>query len=158
MRKKVDKVIEIYYTYSVGFIMVIDIRKLNAQKKYSGTMEFFYSAPENLIEIPFTKFVGPVKVCFAYELYEDDSLEISGEVTYRISGQCSRCLNDASQEIVGKLNAYFENKKDFEDYGYTNGMVHLENAVEDAIMASMPFALSCGEKCEGLSWTEKTDD
>jgi uncharacterized metal-binding protein YceD (DUF177 family) len=67
-------------------------------------------------------------------------------------------LKDASQEVVGEINAYFENRKDFEDYGYTNGVVHLENAVEDAIMASMPFTLSCGEGCEGLSWIEKTED
>ena len=138
-------------------MMNIDIRKLNAQKKYSGEMKFDYVAPETLIEIPFVKFVGSVKIVFHYELYEDDSLEIQGTVTYRLEGQCSRCLKDASQEVVGEINAYFENRKDYEDYGYTNGIVHLENAVEDAIMASMPFTLSCGEDCEGLSWTETTE-
>ena len=139
-------------------MMIIDIRKLNAQKKYSGSMEFEYSAPETLIEIPFVKFAAPVKVAFEYDLYEDDSLEIHGTVTYRLEGKCSRCLKEAAQEVVGEMDAYFENRKDFEDYGYTNGIVHLENAVEDAIMASMPFTLSCGEDCEGLSWTEKTDN
>ncbi len=138
-------------------MMIIDIRKLNAQKKYSGNMEFSYSAPETLIEIPFVKFVGDVKIEFDYDLYEDDSLEIRGRVLYRLEGKCSRCLKDASQEIEGELNAYFENRKDYEDYGYTNGIVRLENAVEDAIMASMPFVLSCGEDCEGLFWTEKTE-
>ncbi len=138
--------------------MVIDIRKLNAQKKYVGSMEFEYSAPEALIEIPFVRFAGQVKVRFDYDLYEDDSLEIRGSVTYRLEGKCSRCLQEATQEIEGELNAYFENRKDYEDYGYSNGVVHLENAVEDAIMASMPFTLSCGENCEGLSWTEKTKD
>ncbi len=139
-------------------MMVIDIRKLNAQKKYSGSMEFTYAAPESLIEIPFVRFDGEVKVAFDYDLYEDDSLEIRGTVSYRLVGQCSRCLKEASQEVEGELNAYFEDRKDYEDYGYTNGIVHLEDAVEDAIMASMPFILSCGEECEGLSWTEKTDD
>lgn len=138
-------------------MMIIDIRKLNAQKKYSGTMEFEYSAPETLIEIPFVKFVGAVKIVFDYDLYEDDSLEIQGTVSYRLEGQCSRCLKEASQDVVGEINAYFENRKDYEDYGYTNGIVHLENAVNDAIMASMPFTLSCGEECEGLSWTEETE-
>ena len=139
-------------------MMVIDIRKLDAQKKYSGNMEFEYSAPETLIEIPFVKFVGPVKVAFEYDLYEDDSFEIRGTVSYRLEGQCSRCLKDASQEVVGEINAYFENRKDFEDYGYTNGVVHLENAVEDAIMASMPFTLSCGEDCVVEFLMEETED
>ena len=138
--------------------MIIDIRKLNAQKKYSGSMEFEYSAPETLIEIPFVKFAAPVKIAFEYDLYEDDSLEIHGTVTYRLEGKCSRCLKEAAQEVVGEIDAYFENRKDFEDYGYTNGIIHLENAVEDAIMASIPFTLSCGEDCEGLSWTDKTDN
>ena len=132
--------------------MIIDIRKLNAQKKYSGSMEFEYSAPETLIEIPFVKFSAPVKVAFEYELYEDDSLEIRGTVSYRLEGQCSRCLKDAFAEIVGELDAYFEPRKDYEDYGYTNGVVDLTKAVEDAVMASMPFTLSCGEDCEGLSY------
>lgn len=133
-------------------MMIIDVRKLNSQKLYSGHMEFDYSAPELLIEIPFVKFQGPVKVRFDYELYEDNSLEIRGTVCYRLEGQCSRCLKDATQEVEGELNAYFEMRKDYEDYGYTNGVIHLEQAVEDAIVASMPFVLLCKEDCEGISY------
>ncbi len=135
-------------------MMIIDIRKLNAQKLYSGRLEFSYSAPESLIEIPFTRFVAPVCVSFDYDLYEDDSLEIRGTVSFKLEGQCSRCLKDASQEVVGELDAYFEPRKDYEDYGYTNGIVDLTKAVEDAIMACMPFSLSCGEDCEGIRYSE----
>ena len=133
-------------------MMRIDVRKLNAQKKYSGSMEFEYSAPETLIEIPFVKFAAPVKVVFEYELFEDDSLEIRGTVAYKLEGQCSRCLKDATQDVIGELDAYFEDRKDYEDYGYTNGVIDLTKAVEDAIMTSMPFCLSCGEDCEELSY------
>ena len=133
-------------------MMIIDIRKLNAQKKYSGYMEFEYSAPETFIQIPYVKFAAPVKVSFDYELYEDDSLEIRGTVSYTLEGQCSRCLRETQEVIEGELDAYFEPRKDYEDYGYTNGMVNLTQAVEDAIMASMPYVLSCGEDCEGISY------
>ena len=133
-------------------MMLIDVRKLNAQKKYSGTLEFDYSAPEELIEIPFVKFAAPVKIVFDYDLFEDDSLEIRGKVSYRLIGQCSRCLQDAAQDIEGELDAYFQPCKDYEDYGYTNGIVDLKKAVEDAIMASMPYTLSCGDGCEALSY------
>ena len=132
--------------------MRIDIRKLNAQKKYSGSMEFEYSAPETLIEIPFVKFAAPVKVSFDYDLFEDDSLEIRGTVSYKLEGQCSRCLKEAAAEVEGELDAYFEPRKDFKDYGYVNGVIDLTKAVEDAVMASMPFTLSCGEDCEELSY------
>ena len=70
-------------------MMNVDIRKLNAQKNYSGEMEFEYSAPEELVEIPFVKFTTPVKVRFSYELYEDDAFEIHGSVSYSLAGQCS---------------------------------------------------------------------
>ena len=134
--------------------MIIDIRKLNAQKLYSGHMEFEYSAPETLIEIPYVHFTSPVKISFEYDLYEDDSLEIRGTVSFKLEGQCSRCLKDASVEVEGELDAYFEARKDYEDYGYTNGVVDLKKAVEDAIMACMPFSLSCGESCEGIQYSE----
>ena len=137
-------------------MMIIDIRKLNAQKKYTGDMEFEYSAPESLIDIPFVKFAAPIKIAFSYELYEDDSLEIRGTVSYRIEGQCSRCLKETAQTIEGELDAYFQPFKDCEDYSYTNGIVDLKKAVEEAVMASLPFNLSCGDECEGLSYSDET--
>ncbi len=135
-------------------MMIVDIRKLNAQKKYSGEMEFEYSAPESLIEIPFVKFVAPVKVAFSYELYEDDSFEVKGKVSYSLEGQCSRCLKAATAQVEGELDAYFQDTKDFEDYQYTNGIVNLTRAVDDAIMASMPFSISCGEDCEQIDYSK----
>ena len=133
-------------------MMIIDIRKLNAQKKYSGTFEFEYSAPEYLIEIPYVKFASPVKIVFDYELYEDDSLEAKGKISYLLEGQCSRCLKETRMSIEGEFDAYFEPRKDYEDYGYTNGVIDLKKAIEDAIVFSMPFGLSCGENCEELSY------
>ncbi len=133
-------------------MMIIDIRKLNVQKKYSGEMELSYEAPENLIEIPFVRFATPVTVRFSYELYEDDAFEIKGSVSFTLEGQCSRCLQDAKTDIVGELDALFEPKKDGEDYSYFGGVVDLKKAVDEAIMACMPFTLSCGENCESIGY------
>ncbi len=135
-------------------MMIIDVRRLNAQKKYVGSMEFTYDAPESLIEIPFVKFTAPVKIQFDYELFEDDSLEIRGTVSYGLEGQCSKCLNPAQAEVEGELDAYFQPIKDSEDYSYSNGMVDITRAVNDAIMASMPFLLSCGEDCKSLTYSD----
>ena len=136
--------------------MVIDIRKLNAQKLYSGSMEFSYAASEELIGIPFVKFSAPVQIYFDYELYEDDAMEIKGTITFILEGQCSRCLKETAQTIEGELDAYFQPFKDCEDYSYTNGIVDLTKAVEEAVMASLPFTLSCGDDCEGLSYSDET--
>ena len=137
--------------------MIIDIRKLNAQKKYSGSMEFTYSAPESLIEIPFVKFAGPVVVRFDYDLYEDDSMDIKGSVSYRLEGKCSRCLNEAAVDVVGELEAYFQDSKTPEDYAYTGGVINLTNAVDDAIMSSMPYLLSCGDDCVALEFSKDSN-
>ena len=135
-------------------MMVIDVRKLNAQKKYSGRMEFEYSAPQELIGIPYVNFVAPVKISFDYELFEDDSLEIRGNVAFVLEGQCSRCLQSARNEVTGEIEAYFQPCKNGEDYAYSNGIVDLKRAVDDAIMACMPYTLSCGDDCKGLTYTD----
>ena len=133
-------------------MMIIDARKLNAQKKYSGRVEFEYEAPEYLIDIPFVKFGGKVKVEADYELFEDDSLELRGKVSYVLTGQCSRCLKDAKLEVEGELDAYFEPRTDAEDYSYSGGIIRLEDAVNDAILLSIPRVLSCGEDCAGIRY------
>jgi hypothetical protein len=134
-------------------MMIIDVRKLNAQKKYSGTLEFEYEAPENLIDIPFVKFSSPVKVEAEYELFEDDSLELRGKILYTLGGQCSRCLKETSERVEGELDAYFQPFKGGEDYAYSGGVIDLTNAVNDAIMSSMPRTLSCGENCQDIRYT-----
>jgi uncharacterized metal-binding protein YceD (DUF177 family) len=40
--------------------------------------------------------------------------------------------------------------KDAEDYSYQGGKIDLTDAINDAIMASMPRVLSCGESCKGI--------
>ena len=135
---------------------IIDVRKLNAQKKYFGTMEFAYSAPETLIDIPFVRFAGPVKVRFDYELFEDDALEIRGEISFALEGQCSKCLKETKCEVQGELEALFEPVKEGEDYTYANGIVDLTKALNDAIMASMPYTVSCGEDCVPLRYSDET--
>lgn len=137
-------------------MMIIDIRKLNAQKKYTGNMEFEYAAPASLIDIPFVQFASPVKVSFEYDLYEDDSFEVYGKVTFTLQGQCSRCLNFATCKVEGLLDAYFQPTKNAEDYSYENGMVDLTKAVQDAIMSCMPYTLSCGKNCQSLPYEAET--
>ena len=139
-------------------MMVIDVRKLNAQKKYVGHMEFEYFAPQDLIDIPSVTFKSPVKVEFDYEIFEDDSVEVKGSVSYILSGLCSRCLKEAEENVKGELDAYFEPRKDAEDYSYFGGVIDLTQAVNEAIMASLPYLLSCAEGCEALTYTDKTED
>ena len=136
--------------------MIIDIRKLNSQKAYFGTMEFSYDAPAELLPIPYAEFDGPVSVVFEYDLYEDDAFEVRGKVRYKLKGQCSRCLQPVEIAVDGDLNALFEPKKDAEDYSYFGGIVDLKQAVEDAVVFSLPFNLSCESECEPIRYSSET--
>ena len=136
-------------------MMIIDIRKLNAQKKYSGELVFEYEPSKTLIDIPFVKFSSPAKIEAEYELFEDDSLELKGKISFRIAGQCSRCLKETSMLVEGEIDAYFEPRKDSEDYSYSNGKIDLREMLEDAIMASMPYVLLCDENCEGIRYSDE---
>lgn len=131
-------------------MMIIDVRKLNAQKRYEGSVEFDYQADEQFNEVPLSKFAGPVKIVANYVLYEDDSLELKGKLCYTLVGSCSRCLQDAKVDVEGEIDALFEPVKDAEDYSYQGGKIDLTDAINDAIMASMPRVLSCGESCKGI--------
>ena len=135
-------------------MMIIDVRKLNAKKEYFGELVFDYEAPEALIDIPFVKFASPVKVEATYDLLEDDSLELKGKISFVLEGKCSRCLKETKQAVEGELDAYFEPKKDSEDYSYSNGRIDLREAIEDSIMAAMPYVVLCDETCEGIQYSE----
>jgi uncharacterized metal-binding protein YceD (DUF177 family) len=135
--------------------LVIDIRKLNAQKKYSGELVFEYEADENLIDIPFVKFSSPVKVEADYELFEDDSFELRGVISFELAGKCSRCLKETAMNVQGEIDAYFEPRNDAEDYSYSGGKIDLKEALEDAVMACMPYLLLCDESCEGIRYLDE---
>ena len=137
-------------------MMILDIRKLNAQKRYIGEMQFSYQPPAQLLNNPLTQFASLVFVEFAYDLYEDDAFEIRGKVSYRLKGQCARCLKDVETSVEGELNALFEPKKDAEDYSYTGGVVDITQAVEDAVMLSLPFTILCEKECESISYSSET--
>ena len=98
--------------------------------------------------------VSPQGQVVLFDLNRHVIARAMGNISYDLVGQCSRCLKDASMHVEGELEAYFQTEEDYEDYRYANGVVDLTQAVEDALMASMPFSISCGEDCEGLSYKE----
>lgn len=132
--------------------MVIDVRKLNAQKQYTGTLDFTIDGDKELIDIPFVEFASPVKITADYELFADDAFELKGKISYKLKGKCSRCLKDAETVIEESFDALFEPFPDAEDYSYQNGKIDLLIAIREAIMASMPKILSCGDACEGIKY------
>ncbi len=137
-------------------MMTIDVRKLNVQKKYAGELSFEFEGDESFIGIPFVTFSSPVKADLHYEILEDDSVEVTGCITFSLKGSCSRCLNETEQTFVGEVDAYFVPKGgEDDDYRYTGGVIHLNDCLCDALMLCMPARLECGENCVALEWHEQ---
>ncbi len=126
----------------------IDIRGSIAQKKTEGSLSFSYEADETLLDIPFVKFAGPVRAELTYRIFDDLTVEVRGTISFVLEGACSRCLADASEEIVYEAEGFFaRGEDDGETYGYTNGKVLLEEFLRDSLMFALPSRLLC-KACE----------
>ena len=132
--------------------MIIDVRKLNAQKSYEGDLVWEEEADESLVDIPYVEFDGKIEIQAHYELYEDNSLQLTGKVFYKLKGKCSRCLSFAEKSIEGEINALFEPFSGAEDYSYSRGIIDTQEAIKDAVVFSMPMVLLCKDDCAGIQY------
>ena len=138
--------------------MKIQVKKLNALKKYSGSFEFDYEPPADLCLIPLCKIEGSVQISGNYEIYDDDSVGINFTVKYLITGQCSYCLNDAKKQIEKPFEVLFVPEDDSDNYSYDGVTIDLTTAVNDAILFSQPNLLLCREDCAGIDVNKKREE
>lgn len=130
--------------------MEIEVKKLVAQAKYAGSLDFEYEPPADICLIPLCRIEGKVKVTGDYEIYEDDSVGVNFTVKFKLKGQCSYCLEDAEKEVSFLSEVLFVPEKDDENYSYDGKVIHLKTAVDDAILISQPKILLCKEDCKGI--------
>ena len=130
--------------------MKIEVKKLNALKKYTGSFEYDYQPPENMCLVPMCSIDGNVHIKGSYEIYEDDCVGVSFTVAYRISGQCSYCLKDAHKDIEQSFEVLFVPEEDPDNYSYDGNSIDLKTAVNDAILFSQPNVILCREDCTGI--------
>ena len=135
----------------------LDIRKLCAEKKYSGDLDFTFEAEDELLEIPFVSFSSQVAAKLRYEILEDDSVEVKGTVSFSLKGLCSRCLKETERTFTGEAEGYFiptGGKGEAEDYSYSNGFIDLREFLRDAVLFNMPAGLLCSEDCTAPDYKE----
>ena len=138
--------------------MMIDVRKCNAEGKYTGTLDFEFEGDASLIDIPFVSFSTPVHAVLDYELFEDNSVEVRGELSFTLEGACSRCLKPTKEHIVTEAEALFVpkgGKAEEEDYTYRNGIVDLGEFLRDTVLFALPSALFCAEGCSAPEYNEE---
>ena len=132
--------------------MILEIKKLNALKKYTGSFRFNYPTDESHVVLPLCKIDGDVVVDGDYEIYEDDSVGIFFTLKYKLVGQCSYCLEYAESVIEQEFDVLFvTDKTDVDNYYYDGNKLNLETAVDEAILSSQPSVLLCKDDCDGIA-------
>ena len=134
--------------------MKIEVKRLNALGKYTGSFKFEYDAPADLCIVPLCKIDGKVKVEAGYEIYADDSVGVSLNIAYRITGQCSYCLKETARDIEKVYDILFVTEDDSENYYYDGVNIDLTTAVNDSILFSQPNVVLCND-CAGIDADNK---
>lgn len=135
--------------------MRIEVKKLNALKKYTGDFGFDYEPAADACLIPLCGIDGKVHIKGSYEIYDDDCVGVNFTVSYRLKGQCSYCLSDAVKDIEQSFDILFVPEEDSENYSYDGNSIDLTTAVNDAILFSQPNILLCREDCAGIAENNK---
>ncbi len=127
--------------------MIIQVQKLIALKQFVGSFSYDYQPPQDKLILPLAEVEGSVHVEGGYEIFEDDSVSVSFRLSYKLKGQCSYCLEDASAEVEYPYDALFVRSKDDEDnYYYGGNSLNISPAVDEAFVFSQPQVLLCA-KC-----------
>jgi uncharacterized protein len=81
----------------------------------------------------------------------DGGLEAEGNVHTTWTGECRRCLSEASGEIEASVRELFERAPtEGETYGIDGDYVDFEPLVREAVMLDLPEAPLCKPDCAGL--------
>lgn len=132
--------------------MDLEIKKLIAKGKFKGEVEFDYEPPADICMIPLCR-VTDVKARAEYEIFDDDAVEITLHLSYKIVGQCSYCLKEAEKSVEFTHEATYLTEDDEENYVYDGFKLNMNTAVDDAILISQPNLLLC-EGCAGVDNSE----
>lgn len=135
--------------------MKIEVKKFNAQRKFSGNLQFEYTPTKEQVLLPLTVIEGNVKVSADYEIYDDDSVGVILTISYKLTGQCSYCLEKAQTKIEKTFDILFVTEQDEENYLYDGNTINLQTAVIDAILFSQPNLLLCKDDCAGIDLNNK---
>lgn len=133
--------------------MIIDVRKQNLRREYTGELHFTVATPQEYVTLPYAEIASGTEVEGTFQIMEDDSVQITGKARYLLRGACSRCLKPTEKLIeVDWCPVFVKDEPRDEEYAYDHGVIDLDQSVNDAVMLSMPYTLLCNENCEGIEY------
>lgn len=79
-----------------------------------------------------------------------DGISLTGTVSTTWTGECRRCLDDVSGDLVAELDEIFEVRStEGETYPLGYDTINLEAAVRDTLVLNMPMTPLCADDCVG---------
>ncbi len=129
-------------------MLTIDVNKIRQSGKSSQDFVLEYLPERQLLDLPGACIDGFVTVSVNVSLTAKDSVA-KGSVTYKISGECSRCLEKASCTVKEDFEAEYSLTPGAE-FPIKAGLIDLTAPVEDAVMTSCPLVILCSEDCKGF--------
>lgn len=149
--------------------LVLDTRELGRRPGSMRELRFTAPAPAGL---GLVDLIGvPVGDELALDLRLESVMEgvlVSGTVTAPLAGECGRCLEPVTDELVVDLQELYaypestsEDTTDEDELSRMDGdLLDLEPALRDAVVLALPLTPLCDEDCQGLCATcgERLDD
>ena len=132
--------------------MLIDILKIKRSGKTSENFDFQFLPNESFELDNSASIDGPIRVCGSLQLHEDD-VDVDGEISCLIVGNCARCLEKATYQFKENFYATFVRSNpslDDDEYLYKKGVVDLTSVVRDFLLTNMPSVIYCKDDCKGL--------
>lgn len=126
--------------------MIIDLNGIKRAGKTQTAFFFEYNA-DITIDLPNARLLKPVKVQGEVFLTGENSAETEGEITFTVSGECTRCLAPAEKVFTVEFMEAFGTD---DGYPVVNGKIDLSKAVDDIIITNTPVAFLCKDDCKGL--------
>ena len=128
----------------------IHIALSRAKGLTEGKLTFSFEADPAWLDVPLVAFSSPVGADLRFEIGEDDSVALHGEIAFSLSGSCSRCLAPATERVTSEVEAVFVKGEADEDKGefpYRNGCVDLTDWMRECVIFAIPSVLHC-EVCK----------
>ena len=126
--------------------MTIDLNELKRTGKTHTSFFFEYESDIGLT-LPNARLLSPVKVCGELFLTGENSATADGEVSFTVSGDCTRCLAPTEKVFNSEFSETFGNE---DGYPVVNGKIDLKKAVDDVIIINTPVTFLCKDDCKGL--------
>jgi uncharacterized protein len=136
---------------------VLDTRELGRRPGSQRQVKRTVPAPADLgIEVLRVPEGAPVEIDLRLEAVMEGVL-VTGEASAELAGECARCLDEITDEIVVDFQELFvyedhqdPSEEDDEVSTLEGDLVDLEPLLRDAVVLALPFQPLCEDDCPGL--------